>query len=49
MKTTRIWLVLAAAGSLATMPVAHAEYPEKPLRLVVPFPPGGSTDRWRAC
>ena len=44
MKTTRIWLVLAAAGSLATMPVAHAEYPEKPLRLVVPFPPGGSTE-----
>ena len=44
MKTTRIWLVLAAAGSLAMMPVAHAEYPEKPLRLVVPFPPGGSTE-----
>ena len=44
MKATRIWLTLTAAGLLAMMPVAQAEYPEKPLRLVVPFPPGGSTE-----
>jgi tripartite-type tricarboxylate transporter receptor subunit TctC len=39
----RIHLALAAAA-LAAAIAAHAEYPEKAIRLVVPFAPGGVTD-----
>jgi tripartite-type tricarboxylate transporter receptor subunit TctC len=38
MKKTLIGLALAAAATLSFA------YPEKPVTLVVPFPPGGSTD-----
>ncbi|MCG2591889.1 tripartite tricarboxylate transporter substrate binding protein [Ramlibacter sp. XY19] len=39
-KKTLVGLALAAAATLS----AFAAYPDKPVTLVVPFPPGGSTD-----
>ena len=45
MSTKLGWLgaaVLAAVGAM-TMPAA-ADYPEKPIRLIIPFGQGGATD-----
>jgi tripartite-type tricarboxylate transporter receptor subunit TctC len=43
MRFRRFWLLLA----LACMSSAHAQetYPNKPVRVVIPFPPGGTLDK----
>ena len=48
MGVKRKWRIFAVALAIAgSIPAAHAAeeaYPNRPLRLIVPYPPGGSTD-----
>lgn len=41
----RVFLVALAVVSAAVQPLgANAGWPDKPIRIIVPFPAGGSTD-----
>ncbi len=45
MKKTWLKLVSAAAvGLIAMSALAQSDYPNKPIKLIVPFPPGGTSD-----
>jgi tripartite-type tricarboxylate transporter receptor subunit TctC len=44
-RSRRLWCAIAMAGLLAMAAgPARAEYPERPVRLLEPFPPGGAVD-----
>lgn len=45
MKSRTFFLSLLAVAALANLPVhAQSPYPNRPVKLIIPFPPGGSTD-----
>ncbi len=40
----RAALALGAAGAFAAPALAQGKYPDRPIRLIIPWPPGGSAD-----
>src|SRR5690606_5076270 len=44
LKNTLLSVMLLALGGVAAPAAAQADFPNQPIRLIVPFAPGGSTD-----
>lgn len=44
MTINRRTFVAAAIAAVAASPVYAQTYPARPIRLIVPYPPGGGTD-----
>ena len=44
MNTAKCTAPLFVAVTLFAVPAAHAQYASKPIRLILPFPPGGGSD-----
>jgi tripartite-type tricarboxylate transporter receptor subunit TctC len=44
MNPVRCGLLLILAAALPGATSAQAQYPNKPLRFIMPYPPGGGTD-----
>src|SRR4029078_12898703 len=44
MKSARLWANLIACSAFAAMTAFGQSYPAKPVRVVIPWPPGGSND-----
>ncbi len=44
MRIHRKFLVALALGAIALGAAAQDNYPDKPIKMIVPFPPGGGTD-----
>jgi len=38
----RRWALVFLAAGFSLL--AHAQYPDKPIKIIVPYPPGGTTD-----